>query len=292
MGLIVIDLDIKNLPLEDFMQALGYKPIKRESNRLSYNAPYSADRNATMVVDTEKNGWYDSKEPEKYCGGIYDLAYELTGSCNRSELNLYIATQMKGLRDFKTYGVTANGGKAEGNVVVAMPVGKSETSKGPATVERPKSKAKIDINDIPIADFMKAIGYRPLKQDGKLLMYDCPYAVSEPIRTVVDTEKNYWYDTEDDLFCGGIYSLAAEITYKESRADLTRYIATQMKNLEQYKSCEFKDRYERPGAKELVIGFTISDPGLPKHQRKADPPKESPRQKQQQPPKPKRKMRF
>lgn len=28
MGLIVIDLDIKNLPLEDFMKALGYEPKK------------------------------------------------------------------------------------------------------------------------------------------------------------------------------------------------------------------------------------------------------------------------
>ena len=142
MGLIVIDLDINNLPLEDFMKAIGYEPIKREGNRLIYNAPYSADRNATMVVDTEKNGWYDSKEPEKYYGGIYDLAYELTGSCNRSELNLYIATQMKGFVDFKTYGVTANGEEAEGDVVVAMLVSKPEMPKATATVEPPKEQPK------------------------------------------------------------------------------------------------------------------------------------------------------
>lgn len=142
MGLIVIDLDIKNLPLEDFMKALGYEPKKRNGNRLTYNAPYSADSNATMVVDTEKNGWYDSNEPEKYYGGIYDLAYELTGSCNRSELNLYIATQMKGVRDFKTYGVTDNGKEAEGNVVVAMPVSKPETLKAATKVEPPKEQSK------------------------------------------------------------------------------------------------------------------------------------------------------
>lgn len=140
MGLIVIDLDIKNLPLEDFMEALGHEPIKREGSRLTYNAPYSADSNATMVVDTEKNGWYDSKEPEKYYGGIYDLAYELTGSCNRSELNLYIATQMKNIQEVKTYGVTANGEEAECNVVVAMPVGKSETPKATAKPEQPKQQ--------------------------------------------------------------------------------------------------------------------------------------------------------
>lgn len=142
MGLIVIDLDIKNLPLEDFMKALGYEPIKRDGSRLTYNAPYSADGNATMVVDTEKNGWYDSREPEKYYGGIYDLAYELTGSCNRSELNLYIATQMKGFVDFKTYGVTANGEEAEGNVVVAMPVSKPDTPKATAKIEPPKEQPR------------------------------------------------------------------------------------------------------------------------------------------------------
>ena len=124
------------------MKALGYEPVKREDNRLTYNAPYSTDRNATMVVDTEKNGWYDSKEPEKYYGGIYDLAYELTGSCNRSELNLYIATQMKGFKEFNTYGVTANGQEAEGNVVVAMPVGKPETPKATAKVEPPKEQRR------------------------------------------------------------------------------------------------------------------------------------------------------
>ncbi len=143
MGLIVIDLDIKNLPLEDFMKALRCEPIKREGNRLTYNAPYSADSNAAMVVDTEKNGWYDSKEPEKYYGGIYDLAYELTGSCNRSELNLYIATQMKGCVDFKTYGVAANGEEAGGNVVVAMPVNKTETPKEQHKQQPPKSKRKM-----------------------------------------------------------------------------------------------------------------------------------------------------
>ena len=138
MGLIVIDLDIKNLPLEDFMKALGYEPKKRNGNRLTYNAPYSADSNATMVVDTEKNGWYDSNEPEKYYGGIYDLAYELTGSCNRSELNLYIATQMKDFKEFKTYEVTANGDEADGNVV-ATPVGRPEQPKQ----QPPKPKRKI-----------------------------------------------------------------------------------------------------------------------------------------------------
>lgn len=45
-----------------------------------------------MVINTETNLWRDTKSGAY--GGIYDLAYELTGSCNMSEQNHYIAGQM------------------------------------------------------------------------------------------------------------------------------------------------------------------------------------------------------
>ena len=106
MGMTVIDLDIKNLPLEDFMKAMGFEPIKRDNNLLTYESPYSA--NGNIVVDTEANGWYDKAQPEKMYGGIYDLAYEVIGSANKSELNLFIASEMKKVRDVKMYDVTAN----------------------------------------------------------------------------------------------------------------------------------------------------------------------------------------
>ena len=106
MGMTVIDLDIKNLPLEDFMKAMGFEPIDRNSNLLTYESPYSA--NGNIVVDTEANSWYDKAQPEKMYGGIYDLAYEIIGSANKSELNLFIASEMKKVRDVKMYDVTAN----------------------------------------------------------------------------------------------------------------------------------------------------------------------------------------
>ena len=106
MGMTVIDLDIKNLPLEDFMKAMGFEPINRDNNLLTYESPYSA--NGNIVVDTNANGWYDKAQPEKMYGGIYDLAYEIIGSANKSELNLFIASEMKKVRDVKMYNVTAN----------------------------------------------------------------------------------------------------------------------------------------------------------------------------------------
>lgn len=106
MGMTVIDLDIKKLPLEDFMKAMGFEPINRDNNLLTYESPYSA--NGNIVVDTDANGWYDKEQPEKIYGGIYDLAYEIIGSANKSELNLFIASEMKKVRDVKMYDVTAN----------------------------------------------------------------------------------------------------------------------------------------------------------------------------------------
>lgn len=106
MGMTVIDLDIKNLPLEDFMKALGFEPINQDNNLLTYESPYSA--NGNIVVDAEANGWYDKAQPEKMYGGIYDLAYEIIGSANKSELNLFIASEMKKVRDVKMYDVTTN----------------------------------------------------------------------------------------------------------------------------------------------------------------------------------------
>ena len=105
MGMTVIDLDIKNLPLEDFMKAMGFEPINRDNNLLIYESPYSA--NGNIVVDTDANSWYDKAQPEKMYGGIYDLAYEIIGSANKSELNLFIASEMKKVRDVKMYDVTA-----------------------------------------------------------------------------------------------------------------------------------------------------------------------------------------
>lgn len=134
MGLTVIDLDITNLPLEDFMKAMGYEPVNRNANLLTYESPYSS--NGSIVVDTSANGWYDTRKPDKLYGGIYDLAYEITGSANKSELNLFITSEMKKVREVKVYGVTANGKESDGNMVVAAPVRKANEQQP----ESPKRK--------------------------------------------------------------------------------------------------------------------------------------------------------
>ena len=89
----VVHLDIAKIPLTDFMKALGQEhPVAADNELRIYNAPYSDKPEATMVVNTRTNLWRDTKSGAN--GGIYDLAYELTGCANKSELNRYIAGEM------------------------------------------------------------------------------------------------------------------------------------------------------------------------------------------------------
>lgn len=89
----VIHLDIAKIPLTDFMKALGQEhPVAADNELRIYNAPYADKREPTMVINTRTNLWRDTKSGAN--GGIYDLAYELTGCANKSELNRYIAGEM------------------------------------------------------------------------------------------------------------------------------------------------------------------------------------------------------
>lgn len=93
----VINLDIRKIPLTEFMKAIGYEqPKSAEGNLRIYPAPYDPEQKPTMVINTDTNCWRDSKSGAH--GGIYDLAYELTGATSMSDLNLYIAGQMSALR--------------------------------------------------------------------------------------------------------------------------------------------------------------------------------------------------
>lgn len=88
-----VNFDVRNVKLTDFMKAIGYEhPVATDGNLRIYNAPYDDKHEPTMVVNTETNLWRDTKSGAY--GSIYDLAYELTGSCNMSELNYYIAGEM------------------------------------------------------------------------------------------------------------------------------------------------------------------------------------------------------
>lgn len=94
---VIINLDIRKIRLTDFMKALGQEfPLSADGNLRIYKAPYDPNGEPTMVINTDTNLWRDTKSGAY--GGIYDLAYELTGSCNMHELNMYISGQMSNIR--------------------------------------------------------------------------------------------------------------------------------------------------------------------------------------------------
>lgn len=112
----VIHLDIAKIPLTDFMKALGQEqPVASDGDLRIYNSPYDPFVRGTMVINIQTNLWRDTKSGAN--GGIYDLAYELTGCANKSELNRYIAGEMNAYkqREQKKPEVKLESPKAETN---------------------------------------------------------------------------------------------------------------------------------------------------------------------------------
>lgn len=109
---VIVNLDIRNIRLTDFMKALGQEhPVTADGNLRIYKAPYDANGEPTMVINTETNLWRDTKSGAY--GGIYDLAYELTGSCNMRELNMYIAGEMSNIQKVSIRQVSEEARKQE-----------------------------------------------------------------------------------------------------------------------------------------------------------------------------------
>ena len=109
---VIINLNIRKIRLTDFMKALGQEhPVAADGNLRIYKAPYDANGEPTMVINTETNLWRDTKSGAY--GGIYDLAYELTGSCNMRELNMYIAGEMSNIQKVSIRQVSEEARKQE-----------------------------------------------------------------------------------------------------------------------------------------------------------------------------------
>lgn len=51
--------DIKQIKLQDFLAAIGCKPVKQYGVNLMYLSPLRAEKHASFKVNTELNKWYD-----------------------------------------------------------------------------------------------------------------------------------------------------------------------------------------------------------------------------------------
>lgn len=200
--------DIRNIPLTEFMAALGEKPVKSFEDMKLYYAPQRDDPEPMLVVDTNTNRWYDHATDQS--GDIIDLA------ALKMNPNLYMDPRDFILKYMNEY--------EQGKELSAM----ARHSHDPITVS-------LDIKKVKLTDFMKALGQEhPVAADGNLRIYNAPYDDKTGPTMVINTETNLWRDTKSGAY-GGIYDLAYELTGSCNMSELNRYIASEMSALERSK---------------------------------------------------------
>ena len=205
--------DIRNIPLTEFMAALGEKPVKAFGDMKLYYAPQRDDPEPMLVVDTNTNRWYDHATDES--GKIIDLA--------KLKMNPAV---YKDPRDFIL------------KYMNEYEIGKEMS----AMARRPQEPIVIslDIKKVKLTDFMKALGQEhPVAADGNLRIYNAPYDANPGPTMVINTETNLWRDTKSGAY-GGIYDLAYELTGSCNMSELNRYIASEMSALDKTKDKEQK----------------------------------------------------
>lgn len=205
--------DIKNIPLTEFMAALGEKPVKAFGEMKLYYAPHRDDPEPMLVVDTKTNRWYDHATDQS--GDIIDLA------ALKMNPNLYTDPSDFILKYMNEY--------EQGKVLSAM-----------ARLPQAPTVVGIDIKKVKLTDFMKALGQEhSVAADGNLRIYNAPYDATLGPTMVINIETNLWRDTKSGAY-GGIYDLAYELTGSCNMSELNHYIAGQMSALEKSKDKEQK----------------------------------------------------
>ncbi len=203
--------DIRNIPLTEFMAALGEKPVKSFEDMKLYYAPQRDDPEPMLVVNTSTNKWYDHATDQT--GDIIDLA------ALKMNPMLYMDPRDFILKYMNEYEL--------GKELSAM-------------AHRPQQPTiiNLDIKKVKLTDFMKALGQEhPVAADGNLRIYNAPYDANPGPTMVINTETNLWRDTKSGAY-GGIYDLAYELTGSCNMSELNRYISSEMSVLEKSKGKE------------------------------------------------------
>lgn len=84
--------EIRNIPLVDFLNHLGYKPTGRDSKGLWFYAPYRSERKPSFHVVPQRNLWYDFGTGAG--GDIFSLAGAMSGSTDFVRQAAFIAEKM------------------------------------------------------------------------------------------------------------------------------------------------------------------------------------------------------
>ena len=88
--------DVKQIKLADYLQSLGYTPVKQQGKNLWYKSPLRNETDASFKVNTELNQWYDFGIGKG--GNIIALTAELYHSDNVAYLLERIAERTPYIR--------------------------------------------------------------------------------------------------------------------------------------------------------------------------------------------------
>ena len=55
--------EVKNIRIADYLQSLGYTPVKQQGNGLWYKSPFREETEASFKVNTDRNLWFDYDAP-------------------------------------------------------------------------------------------------------------------------------------------------------------------------------------------------------------------------------------
>ena len=200
--------DIPKIPISQFMDALGEKPVKVVDDFKFYYAPYRDDTEPMLVVNDKLKRWYDNATDEM--GNLRDLAKLTARGDHRNDIDGYIVKFMN----------------------------ENEKAKQMLSIARRSDEPEIipiDIRKTRLTDFMKALGQEhPVAADGNLRIYNAPYSVKPEPTMVINIETNQWRDTKSGAY-GGIYDLAYELIGSCNMSELNRYIAGEMSGYENRK---------------------------------------------------------
>lgn len=213
--------DIPKIPISQFMDALGEKPVKVVDDFKFYYAPYRDDTEPMLVVNDKLKRWYDNATDEM--GNLRDLAKLTARGDHRNDIDGYIVKFMN--ENEKAKELLAMARRPNEPVIIQM-----------------------DIRKVRLTDFMKALGQEhPVAADGNLRIYNAPYSDKPEPTMVINIETNQWRDTKSGAY-GGIYDLAYELTGSCNMSELNRYIAGEMSGYE--KRNEIQERKPDPPKQE------------------------------------------
>ena len=128
------------------------------------------------------------------------------------------------------------------------------------------------MREIPIADFLNAMGGRPAKQRGQVLWYSAPYRTERTPSFKVDTTKNVWFDFGTGKG-GDIFDLAGAFIGSEDfllrAAFIAKSGACPLPTLEQPQRSEkkepaFEDIWVRPLQDSKLLGY-LEERGIDAH---------------------------